>query len=373
MPKPPLYRSRATQVALHLRERILANEWPRGLPSERGLEQELGVGRRTVRAALRQLEGEGVLLPGGERRKSQIPPPEATAPTRRRQTARQVGFLLLSRPSALNRSNLLMVDALRRFLARRKVELCLHDLGPAPKQGVLPYFRRLYRQHSYEAWLLSGSNRELQAWCEAERLPVILASAAFPGIGLPGVELGFERTCHHAVGQMVRAGHRHLAFLLPELPANIAPGDRASRAGFLEGVAGFGHLGASGRVELFSREPTSLPRLIDRLLARRPRPTAWLIRKPYFITVLVRLLQLGIRIPEEVSLVCRDSDDFFPDLPIAPSCYVAPPEGKARLLGSLAMRLLGGERLPPICHTVLPEWEPGQTLGKPPRGAVQCS
>lgn len=56
----PLYQ----QLANDLRARIRAGEWKPGelLPSESYLQQEYGLGRSTVRAALKLLRDEGIVV-----------------------------------------------------------------------------------------------------------------------------------------------------------------------------------------------------------------------------------------------------------------------------------------------------------------------
>ncbi|RJQ86258.1 FadR/GntR family transcriptional regulator [Amycolatopsis panacis] len=59
VPRHPL----ATQAAEHLLARVRAGEWPLGhkLPGETTLAAQLGVGRSTLREAIRELAGKGVL------------------------------------------------------------------------------------------------------------------------------------------------------------------------------------------------------------------------------------------------------------------------------------------------------------------------
>src|SRR5262245_28791516 len=64
MPLGPLRPSPLVeQAALHLREQITGGEWPVGtkLPGETTLAAQLGVGRSTVREAIRALAGAGLL------------------------------------------------------------------------------------------------------------------------------------------------------------------------------------------------------------------------------------------------------------------------------------------------------------------------
>ncbi|MDR1279365.1 MAG: GntR family transcriptional regulator, partial [Opitutaceae bacterium] len=55
------WQSLSSQFAEHLRGRLQAGEWKEQLPGERVLAEQLGVSRRTVRAALEELSRGGWL------------------------------------------------------------------------------------------------------------------------------------------------------------------------------------------------------------------------------------------------------------------------------------------------------------------------
>jgi len=55
------------QVARHLREELARGVWTGVMPGEDRLMKRLGVGRATIKAALKQLEEEGVLVDWGIR------------------------------------------------------------------------------------------------------------------------------------------------------------------------------------------------------------------------------------------------------------------------------------------------------------------
>src|SRR6478735_8920142 len=54
------------QTAAHLRERMLAGHWQEELPGVIRLAEEFKISKNTVRAALRQLEQEGLLAANGQ-------------------------------------------------------------------------------------------------------------------------------------------------------------------------------------------------------------------------------------------------------------------------------------------------------------------
>src|SRR5262249_51447594 len=79
----------ATQVVQMLRERLRRGEWEGSLPSEKSLSKQLQVSRETLRAALRQLQREGVVRIAHGRatriiRSSRRPPAKASASAEKR-------------------------------------------------------------------------------------------------------------------------------------------------------------------------------------------------------------------------------------------------------------------------------------------------
>ena len=60
--------SASAQVAAFLRSELERGRWTKTMPGQIRLASDLGVARNTVEAALRQLEGEGVLVGRGVRR-----------------------------------------------------------------------------------------------------------------------------------------------------------------------------------------------------------------------------------------------------------------------------------------------------------------
>lgn len=86
MPSPN-FLSVTEQVAVHLRDEVLAARWSGTMPGRNRLALELGVNRKTVEAALRQLEHEGLLVGQGAGSKRRIVLPTGTTAMRPLQVA----------------------------------------------------------------------------------------------------------------------------------------------------------------------------------------------------------------------------------------------------------------------------------------------
>ncbi|MFK7910825.1 MAG: GntR family transcriptional regulator, partial [Akkermansiaceae bacterium] len=60
------------QLAAHLKKELSRGAWTGFMPGEERLLAQFGVGQGTVRAALRQLENEGLLVAEGQGRRRKI-------------------------------------------------------------------------------------------------------------------------------------------------------------------------------------------------------------------------------------------------------------------------------------------------------------
>ena len=79
MPQP-IFRTITDQVAEHLRGEILRGRWSGTIPGLPTLAEELGVNYKTVEAALRLLEKNGLVVGQGPGRKRRIVLPKDHAP-----------------------------------------------------------------------------------------------------------------------------------------------------------------------------------------------------------------------------------------------------------------------------------------------------
>ena len=77
----PLLRplSASEQAAAHLRAEVERGRWTEVIPGANELASELGVNHKTLKAALRQLEHEGLLVGQGQGRRRRIVPSNGKA------------------------------------------------------------------------------------------------------------------------------------------------------------------------------------------------------------------------------------------------------------------------------------------------------
>lgn len=306
-------RSLIEEAAEVLRKAIAGSRWTEHLPSERRLAVELGISRPTLRAALELLNRDGLIVSAqGRRTRLRMPSSSTQSPVK--------GVALLS-PVPVHEMPpfvLLWIDQLRSQLARR--HLLLHvQVGRAEFARRLPdnALRSLTSGSPGTTWILYQSTEPMQRWFATHRVPCVVVGSTHPGIDLPAVDRDYRSVCRHAVGLLAGRGYRNLGLLIQRPQFG---GDKESIDGFHSGLSDGTRRRVSGHVWLHDGSPQGICDALNTALASKPLPDALIVARTAFaLTALTHLLQRGIRIPEDMALVCRDDDTYLDDLipPIA--------------------------------------------------------
>lgn len=294
-----------------LREAIAAGRWQDELPGERRLCEEWHISRPTLRAALTALAAEGLVTisQGKPTRVSQPQTGEAGKNTSLPQTL-TVGLLSPEPLHAMPPFVLLWVDELRSQLASEGHLLQVH-VGRAWSGGKNPAraLQTLTTTVPASAWVLYRSTEAMQQWFEQKQIPCVVVGSVFKGLTLPSVDRDHRAVCRHAVGLLAARGHQRLSLMIQE--PQFA-GDRESEAGFEEGLRAAAGRGVTGHIQRHDGTREGTLKALDRLLSSRQKPQALLIaRTSSALTVCTGLLQRGLRIPQDIALICRDDDIFL--------------------------------------------------------------
>ena len=356
----PKRRYLVDEVVQVLRQGIETGRWSNWLPRERELSEGLQVSRSTLRMAIGKLKEENVIesvRAKGNRIVSGVPAGETTAP---RMT---IGFLTPEAPIQVSAHLVQWLDHLRAYLHEHGFGLVVHVAKKHYRYDPDKTLPNLVEQNRHACWVLFLSNERMQQWFADNRIPCVLSGSNYPGIALPSVDTDFQALCHHAATTLMRAGHRKIAFITEEV---MAPGDDSGMAGFVAGIESFNDASADLRVLRIQTHGEADRKMLRSLLGRGDPPTAVMVCKSFvFLSVVSYLWHKGCRIPEDISVICRNDDGFMPFLVPSPARYETSAELRARRILKLINQVVGGGAVSQPTVRIMPNFIPGETIGSP--------
>ena len=229
--------------------------------------------------------------------------------------------------------------------------------NPAPRLAQLVNARR------QACWILFGAPEPIQRWFATADVHALVLGSGVAGLNLPSVDLDYGAIGWHAAGAILRHGHTRVALVLPARPL---PGDIASREAFLryvdQRVTGVTVTNCEAPVD-----PAQFRATLRRLLGSSRRPTALLSLRPSLtLTLLTHVLGEGLRVPEDVSIVTRDTHPLIESALPELTRYISPVTKRATRTVRIASALLAGRRVQPIPSLVTASFVPGATLAAAP-------
>jgi DNA-binding LacI/PurR family transcriptional regulator len=298
MPFDP--QSVAEQVAGHLRAGLLEGRWQGSLPGRGTLAGELGVNAKTVEAALRQLEREGLLVNPGKGRRRRIavgenPPP---APLR-------IAVLLSEKG---DRSVDFIVD-IRHHLVHAghdafHAEKSLVELGMNPRRVA-----ELVSRTAADAWIVVAASLEVLEWFASRPEPAFALFGPMAGVRLAGAGPKKAPAIAEAARTLLGLGHRRIAMLVRPRRRHPHPG--VPERAFLDELQAHGIPPAAYHLPEWEESPERFQAMLESIFRVTP-PTALIVDEAaLFVAVMQFCLSHRLRVPEDLSLVCTDADPVF--------------------------------------------------------------
>lgn len=349
------YQSLPTQVAARIAHDIDNGTWVVSLPNERALAETLQVSRKTIRKSIAQLQRDGVIKTIHRRGHRIV--------TQAALTARPTVSMGLLTPESLDQMpshTALWVDELRALLFEQGIRLSAFSSRRFFSRGSAAALPHLVAQNPQTCWIMTHSNGAMQRWFLDHRVPCIIAGSCHRGVPLPNVDLDYFAVCRHAVGAMLRQGHRRIAFLVQQSQRG---GDLESEAGFLDGAQRAAKMEVQPVIVRHDGSVENAWRMLARLFNSATPPTALLIAKPaLYLTTVTFLADRGLRVGEHVSLISRDHDSFLSYLRPSPAGYSVSPKTYAKRLFSLVIAYSRNQPIANANQRIEPIYVPGQSL-----------
>lgn len=187
-----------------------------------------------------------------------------------------------------------------------------------------------------------------------EGIPVVLIDRCFEELPFDSVVIDNYRGAYHAVNHMIEYGHERIA-MIQGLPHTYTNDGRVK--GYRDALREH-HIAVNPRYIVgrdFGRENGY--REAKRLLTGKTPPTAIFLSSDLIaLGALQAIFELGLQIPDDISLVAFDDIDFAPFL-VSPLTVVSQPKDS---MGEIAVRLLmnaisGTNHTRPITEILQPE------------------
>ena len=292
--------SGSEQVASYLKRGMEDGRWTGTMPGSRRLALELGVNAKTVDGALVQLEREGVLESMGRRRGRRIANLDRTA-----EAPLRIALLDFDPPADrapyVSETHHQLLEAGHTAFFTEKSQL---ELGMK-----LDRIQRMVRRTEADAWVIVAGSRELLEWFSGQEAPVFALFGRRSGLPIAGIGPDQPTATREVVQKLVQLGHRRI--VLVTRPVRVLPVPGATERAFLDELARHGIETSPFNLPVWEETVDGLRERVEGMLKLTP-PTAILVNEPpLFLAVQQKLMQLGYRIPEDVSVVCSDGFPSF--------------------------------------------------------------
>lgn len=288
------------QVAAHLRGEIRKGTWVGLMAGGDRLARELGVGRSTIDAALKQLETEGLLLPQGTGRRRRIAVSDGPLGGQLR--------VRIMRYDNEDRSSNHFHEVLHRIQAAgHAAEFTAQSLA-----GLKMDARRVAQfvaKTPADAWVVVGGSQEVLASFAKGPVPAFALLGRMRGVDIAGVKPDKIPAQRDAVRRLVALGHSRIVKLV--MPERVHPVPGMIERAFLGELRSLGIPTGPYNLAVWNGERAGFHERLDSIFRHTP-PTALFLDAPeLFIAAQQYLARRGILAPEHVSLVSNDPDAYF--------------------------------------------------------------
>lgn len=289
------------QLAAYLRKQLIQGTWRELMPGELQLAAQLGVGRDTVKEALKLMEKEGLLVSQGvgKQRRITLRQEDVGTPTLR------IEILLYEE---LDRKVDYFVDLKHRLRDEGHIanfsSKTLTGLGMDVKR-----VSRFVENTTADAWIVVAGSGDVLKWFSDRQSPCFALYGRSIKLPLPRTYPKKSPALIKAIRLLIAQGHQRIVMLSREERRKPAPGflERV----FLNELEAHGIATGNYHLPDWQESASGLNRAIDKLFQHTP-PTALIVgQPPIFLALRQQLAERGILVPRDVSMICTDPDPGF--------------------------------------------------------------
>jgi DNA-binding LacI/PurR family transcriptional regulator len=307
----------AEQVAAYLRAELMEGRMSGVMPGVLRLEAELGVNRNTVEAALRLMEKDRLLIPQGTGRRRLIKLPEGGL------TATPLRVKILTGDNS-SRNNGYMVE-LRHLLLESGHSSSFTSRSLSDMRMEVSQVASLVGKTGADAWVVCAGSKEVLKWFLSQSLPCFALFGRRRRLPLASAGPDKVPAIVEATRALVGHGHRRIVMMTRRMRRLPEPGE--VEQAFLRELAACGIPPGSYHLPDWEESIKGFHARLENLFGVTP-PTALIIDEvPLYVAAQQFLVNRGLNVPDDVSLVCTDADPAFSwcDPPVSHICWDSAP------------------------------------------------
>lgn len=294
------FASITNQVAGHLRGELLRGRWRGVMPGRNQLAEALGVSRKTVQGALAILEDSGLLVGQGAGRPRRI-----VASPKRSSAGLRIALIELS---PLGRADGNMIE-LQHKLRDAGHHLFFAEQTLSELKMSVRRIANLAKQTEADAWIVGSGSREVLQWFSRQGKPAFARYGRTEGVRVATARPDKVPAMAAATRRLTELGHRRISFLCRGQIRLPEPG-RTARA-FLAALEAAGIQCSGFNLPDWDESKEGFGKLLEALFMVTP-PTALIVDESYLYHAIHHFLsKKGLRVPDDVSLICTDWDEGF--------------------------------------------------------------
>lgn len=285
------------QLVVFLKKELEARRWLKTMPGVQVLASQLGVSRKTVETALRVLEEEGWLINQGPGKKRLISKKVGTHKSLRIaiQTFEEFDNFLTPFQEALENQG-------HRSL---KTSQTLQDLDFDVKK-----FAKTVNRYQADGWIVMAGSVGILNYLAEEKIPVFAIAGRFGDIPtICGSKPEIREALADATERLINLGHQRIVFLVRHIHRLPYPGRTVQ--GFIDKCQEHGIFVSDYHLPHWEENAKGFNSVLKSLFQFTP-PTAIICGEAnLYIAAQQFVGNMGLRVPEDISLICADSEPLF--------------------------------------------------------------
>lgn len=168
---------------------------------------------------------------------------------------------------------------------------------------------RMIRKTEADAWIVQAGSRELLSWFAAQNIPAFAMFGRRDGIPIASAGPGTHVACGIATRRLIELGHRRIVMLCRNERRKPSPG--LTERTMLDELRAHGIPTSDYNLPDWNETTEGFHELLSSLFLISP-PTALIVGiGDFFLATQQFLAKRGLRVPEDVSVICFDADPRF--------------------------------------------------------------